>query len=498
MPWDGKMSLQNDAPGEDAPAASTEDEALRRSRLVAIVLAATMFMVVIDATVLLTALPRMAQDFAVPVTLLSATITIYILVTVVLLPVSNWIGQRFGTRRVYMVAIMGFVLASLGAGFSQSLPMFLAMRVCQAAFGTLMVPVGNIILLTITPKRYLVTAMTISSTPALIAPVIGPPIGGFLTTFLDWRWVFFLNVPTGALALLLSLRFIPNILSRERTPFDGKGFALIAGFLTCLIAGFDRLGAKGGGWEQGVPLLAASLLLGWLGWRHVRGSAHPIVPLTPLRYPSFFVSTLGAGMLIRIAYMGAGFALPLMLQVGLGLTAFHAGLLLLAQNAGDLLLKAVAAPSLRLLGFRLALWTGALTMAVSFAICALLSKTMPFWLLFVIMFGVGMARSIHMTAMMALRFADVPQTEVGGATVLGNIAASASQAFAISTAAALLNLLSGGLTEPRLDDFRAAMVVFALIALSAIPFYLRLARDIGSALTGRRERGLQKVQAEEG
>lgn len=476
----------------------TAPEALRRARLVAIVLAATMFMVVIDATVLLTALPRMAQDFDVPVTMLSATVTIYILVTAVLLPISNWIGQRFGTRRVYMIAIFGFILASIGAGLSQNLAMFLVMRMCQAAFATLMVPVGNIVLLTITPKHYLVTAMTISSTPALIAPVLGPPLGGFITTFLDWRWVFFLNVPTGLIALLAALRFVPNIHSAERTPFDGKGFALTSGFLCLLIAGFDRIGARNSGWEVGVPLLVASMVLGRLAWRHARTAEHPIVPLKALRYASFRVSTISGGSLVRIAFMATSFILPLMLQIGLGLSAFQAGMLLLAQNGGDLLLKAVASKSLRLIGFRSALASGAIMIGASMAACALLTREMPFWLLFTIMFGIGMARSIHMTAMMALRFADVPQSDVGGATVLGNLANSVSQALAISCAAALLNLLSGGALTPSLEGFRIAMLIFGLLAMSATPIYMRLAADTGAALLRRQPIARPILQDEPG
>ncbi|MCW2382802.1 MULTISPECIES: MFS transporter [unclassified Sphingobium] len=491
------MSLTNNPSEGEASIASDDAAALRRSRLAAIVLAATSFMVAIDLMVLLTALPRMAQDFAVPLTLLSATITIYILVTVLVLPISDWVGKRFGTRRVCTLAILGFVLASLGAGLSPNLPVFLAMRMCQAAFGTLIVPVGSIALLSITPKRYLVTAMTISSTPALIAPVIGPPIGGLITTFLDWRWVFFLNVPTGLLAFVLTLRFIPNIHAVERRPFDGRGFALVGGFLACIIAGFERLGAKGGGWQQGLPLIALGIFLGWLCWRHIRRVPHPVVPLDALRHRSFFVSTIGAGMPARTAFMATAFIIPLMMQVGLGLTAFQAGLLLLAQNAGDLALKAIATPSVRWLGIRMALTSGVVTMALSFAACALLTPTMPFWLLVAIMVFVGMARSVHMTAIMALRFADVPQSEVGGATVLGNIANQISQALAISAAAALLNLLSLGVAEPTLADFQIAMLVFAGLALAAAPFYARLAKDTGAAVTGRETRGLRAIRSEE-
>lgn len=488
------------APRNDPPQrvpANPADDALRRARITAWVLAGTMFMVGLDSTALITALPAMATDFAVSATTMSTTVTIYIMVSAVMLPVSGWIGQRFGSRRVFTTAILGFIVSSMLCGMAQNLPMFLAMRVSQAAFATLMVPVGNIVLLSITPKHYLVTAMTISSTPALIAPVLGPPLSGFIITFLDWRWIFFLNVPTALVALIASLRFIPNISAGERTPFDTKGFALTAGALASFIAGIDRIGAKGQGWQLGTLLLVAALILGLFAWRHARRVTHPIVPLTPLRFPCFHAATVGASMFVRIPYTGLGFTLPLMLQIGLGLTPFQAGLLLLAQNAGDLVLKSVASRALRWLGFRTALISGSLCLAASLLVCAALSASLSFPVLFAIMVAVGMARSILFTALMALRFADVSQEEIGNATVLGNLTNSLAQAIAISGVAALLNLLSGASSEPTLMAFRLTILILAGIALIAAPLFARLARDAGADVTGHAQRGLREIQVNE-
>jgi len=473
------------------------EDALRRARVTAIVLAATMFMVGLDSTTLVTALPRMAVYFGVPATTLSTTITIYILVSVMMLPVSGWIGQRFGSRRVFTTAIVGFIVSSMAAGLSPNLPLFLAARVSQAVFASLMVPVGNIVLLTITPRSYLVTAMTISSTPALMAPVLGPPLGGFITTFLDWHWIFFLNVPTATAALIAAWRFIPNIRAAERTPFDWKGFVLTSGFLCALIAGLDRVSHKGDGRQIGLLLLVASISLGYFAWKHARRAPHPIVPLTPLRYQCFAISTVGAGTWIRVTFMGLGFTLPLMLQIGLGLSPFHAGLLLLAQNGGDLVLKSIAPRALRFLGFRKALISGSLMIAASTFACAFLTKDMPFAVLFAILFVVGMARSVHLTAQMSLRFADMPQSEVSGATVLGNMLQSLSQAFAISGVAALLSLLSGGGDVPTMTDFRITIFVLAGFALISTPLFARLTKDAGAELTGRPVRGLKDIRAEE-
>jgi hypothetical protein len=235
------------------------------------------------------------------------------------------------------------------------------------------------------------------------------------------------------------------------------------------------------------------MALGWFAWRHARTAPHPIVPLTPLRYPCFFNSTIGAGTVVRVAFMGLGFTLPLMLQIGLGLSPFHAGLLLLAQNGGDLLLKSIASRTLRAIGFRTALVSGSLMIDASIIVCAFLQPGLSFPLLFVIMVGVGMARSVHMTAMMALRFADMPQNEVGGATVLGNLVNSLSQAFAISGVAALLSLLSAGADTPSMTHFRITLLVLAGFALLAAPLFARLDRDAGAELTGRPRRGLRDM-----
>ncbi|BAK65331.1 major facilitator superfamily protein [Sphingobium sp. SYK-6] len=482
------MSMPDDVSTSETQRAE-ERAALARARATAIVLAGTMFMVGIDSTTLITALPRMGADFGVPATTLSTTITIYILVSAALQPLSRWIGERFGSRRVFLTAIVGFTLSSVGAGFSPDLTLFLAARVSQAAFASLMIPVGNIVQLTITPRHYLVTAMTISSTPALVAPVLGPPLGGFITTFVDWRWIFFLNVPTGLLALAAALRFIPRIPAAARTPFDLRGFAVTAGFLCAFIGAMDRFGQGGNGPRIGAALLVAATGFGFLAWRHARTAPHPIVPLTPLRHPCFFAATIGAGNFVRIPFMAMSFTLPLMLQIGLALTPFQAGMLLLAQNAGDLALKTIASRALRRLGFRTALVSGSISLAVSLLVCAALPPGMPFWLLFAIMIGVGMARSILFTALMPLRFADMPQSEIGGATVLGSLSNSLAQAVAISGAAALLGLLAGQADAPSLPDFRLAILILAAMAACAAPLFARLPRDAGAELTGRVRRG---------
>lgn len=458
---------------------------IKAARVTAIVLAAAMFMVGLDSTVLVTALPRMARDFGVPPTSLSSTITLYILVSTALMPMSSWIGQQFGPRRIFAGAIVGFTLASIGCGLAPNLPMLLVARGLQAAFASMMVPVGNLVLLKITPKTWLVSAMAISSTPSLIAPVIGPPIGGFITTVLDWPWVFYINAPIGLIGVIAAQRYIPRMAAEDRVPFDFRGFAITAAALCALIVGLDRLGGHGADWRIGAGILVLGGVLTMLAFRHARRAAHPIVPLGPMRHPCFFTATIGAGTCVRIAFTAHGFVLPLMLQIGLGLSPFKAGLLLLATNGGDLILKPVAGKALRRLGFRSMLVSGAILLAGSLAVCALLGPTIPFAGLFAILFVVGMCRSTLFTALMTLRFADMPAAELGGAQVLGNLVNSMGQATAIAGAALLLNLLSPGAHAPDLGAFRIAMLVLAGIAVIGAPLFARLSKNAGAEVTGR-------------
>jgi EmrB/QacA subfamily drug resistance transporter len=461
------------------------DEAIRQARLIALVAAGALFMTGLDGTIIATALPQMARDFGVRATALSSSIIVYILVSAAMLPVSSWIAQRYGTRRVFMIAIAGFTLSSILCGLVGTLTPFLAARALQAAFASLMVPVGNLVLLRVTPKRFLVQALAISTTPALIAPVVGPPLGGFITGFLSWPWVFFINAPLGAAGLIAAYRIVPQLYAEKRIPFDIASFAVTAGALCALIFGLDRLSAIDADRRLAGCIVLLGMVLAVFAWRHARTAQHTLVPLDALRHESFFKATLTAGNLLRVPLMAQGFVLPLMLQIGLGLSPFQAGLLLLAQNGGDVALKPVASKALRRLGFRMALTSGSVTMAISLAVCALLDPRIPFVALLAIMFAVGMARSILFTSLMAINFSDVTETELGGANVLNNLAMALASAVGISLSALLINLLSGGAEHPDLNAFRIAMLALAGIALAAAPLWATLSDQAGADVAKR-------------
>ncbi|WP_428334807.1 MFS transporter [Novosphingobium sp.] len=454
-------------------------------RTIALVVAVVMFMGILEGTIISTALPQMARDFGVPAVDLGVGITAYLLVSAMFLPISSWIAERLGTRRVLIGAIVGFAAASLLCGASHSLPAFVAARALQAFFGSLMVPVANLVLLRVTPKRDLVQMTAISTTPALIAPVVGPPLGGFITAAAGWQFIFWVNVPLAIVGVALVWRLVPDLYADARVEFDRRGFLLVAAALAGCVLALDRLAAHPAAWAGPALLAGFAIVVGSLAVRHLRRVPTPIVPLIALRHATFRSVAFGAGFLMRLPFMGQALLLPLYFQLGFGLSPLATGLILLSQNLGDLMLKAIAGKALRRLGFRLALTAGTATMMGTFAAVVLLDPRMPLWLLCLAMLGVGAGRSIAFTAMVALAFADVEEREIGGATVLNNLANALSAALGISLASLVLNYTTGGTGGvATLADYRIAILVLAGVGMAAIPLFARLPRGAGAEVSG--------------
>ena len=464
------------------------------SRLIALIVASAMFMAGLDASVVVVAMPDMARTFSVRPVDLNIGITIYILAQAVLLPSSSWVADRFGARRVFVLALAGFTVASILCGLSRTLPQFIAARVVQGAAASFMTPIARILLLRSTQKEDLIGVLTISTVPMLIAPTLGPPVGGFITSYLSWPWIFLLNVPVGIAGVLLVLRFIPPIRGEPRRPFDAVGFALLAAASGGALFGLELLSTSNGPWVLGGGLVLAGLGCGVAAVRHLRRHAHPVLSLNAARIPTFATTSLNGGILVRLPVRALPFILPLLFEVVLGYSAVYSGLLLLAMNGGDLLLKTAATRSLRRFGFRSVLLASASVMLLSVMACAAFSKATGYWVIFAVLAGSGMARSLLFTGMGTLAFADVPHEELGSATVLWNLVLQATNAFGVSLAAIVMNLTSWALGEPMghvtLSNCRVALIVMALIGALSLVSFSRLARHAGAALSGHRPRQL--------
>jgi len=299
-------------------------------------IAGAFFMENLDGTIIATALPQMAHSFRVGAVNLNIGMTAYLITLAVFIPISGWVADRFGSRSIFAAAIATFTLASLLCGVSHTLTQFTLMRILQGVGGAMMVPVGRLIVLRTTPKDKLAEAIAYITWPGLTALVVGPPLGGFITTYASWHWIFFLNLPLGIIALVLTLLWVENIRTGEKHSFDWLTF-LLAGFASAgAVYAMEKLGSEGVQWQLPGIVLALSVLSGMSAIVAARRNpATSLIDLESMKLKTYSLSVYGASA-FRISVSVLPFLLPLMFQIAFGLNAFQSGLYLLALFAGDL------------------------------------------------------------------------------------------------------------------------------------------------------------------
>lgn len=457
-----------------------------RITIVPLIVSTALFMQNLDSTILTTALPTIAREFDSDPLHLKLALTSYLLALAVFIPASGWMADRFGARRVFQAAMAVFALGSVGCALSWDVASMVTARVVQGLGGAMMMPVGRLVVLRSVPREQLVGAFALLSMPALIGPIMGPPLGGFLTTYLSWHWIFWINVPIAALGIALAGRFIPPLRPDGPALFDPLGFALVAPGLALALSAVMLVG---------VDLLpeAALLALGGLGLALLAAyvayaSRRPGAPidLGLLAIPSFRAGIVG-GLLFRVGVGASPFLLPLLLQAGFGMTAFAAGTLTLATGVGALTMKFLAPRILRRFGFRRALVVNAVIAAVLLAAPGLFDATTPAWLMLTVLLIGGFSRSLQFTSVNALLYADVAQGSMSRATTFGSVMQELAGAVGVTVAASVLELvqhLHGGTTLAASHFPYAFAVVGVIAALAAFPFG-RLPPDVGAALTRR-------------
>ena len=457
---------------------------IRPTTAISILVAGAFFMENLDGTVIVTALPQMAKSFGVHPVDLSIAVSAYILAMAVLIPASGWLADRFGAKTIFASAIVVFTLASVLCGLAPTLAFFVAARVLQGIGGAMMVPVGRLVVLRSAKKEEIISAIGLIVWPGLAAPVVGPPIGGFITTYFSWHWIFFLNVPLGIVALYFALRLVPQG-EKEAKPFDWLGFALTGAACFAVMLGIQFISA------ESIDLLSTSLcllggvLLGGLAVWHARREPHPLVDFAALRYKSYALTVWG-GTLFRASIGAIPFLLPLLFQIGFGLNAFQSGLLVLAVFAGNITMKIFTTGTLNRFGFRRVLVINGFLNAAGLLACALISPTTPVPAIMALLFFTGLTRSMQFTTLATIAYADVPQHEMNGANTLQNVVQPIG--FALGIAVAALALRAGALIFPSaagtltMPQFHTAFLIIGLIALIAVFDTLGIATDTGDAL----------------
>jgi len=476
--------------GEDAAHAARALAGRYRPSPLAVLVACAYFMEFLDGSIIATALPHMARSLHTSAVALNIGMSAYLMTVAVCILPSSWAARRFGARAVFSLAIALFTLASALCGLAGSVGGFVAFRILQGVGGAMMVPVGRLCVLRETPKHHLMGAIAVLTWPGLVAPVIAPPLGGFLADHLSWRAIFFLNIPLGLAGCLASLRWTPAGADRAPARFDATGFALAA--LACLSASLllDDLGAAGS-LRPRTALLALVLAttLAWLP-RHLRRAAQPLVSLDGLSVASFRL-VVYAGSVMRMLISTMPFLLPLMFELGYGMNATRAGLLLLALFAGNIGIKPLTTPILRRFGFRRVIVVNGLLQAATMLACALLPRLQVAPLTACLLVASGASRSLQFTALNTLAFAEVPQPAMEGANALFSVAFQLSLGFGIAIGASslrLARLLPGLGARGGPAPFDLALVAIAA-AMALVSLYaLRLHPQAGSVVS-RRGRG---------
>jgi EmrB/QacA subfamily drug resistance transporter len=455
------------------------------------IVAATFFMEYLDTTIVATALPQMARSFAVGPNEVSLGMTAYMLTLAVFIPVSGWIADRFGSRTVFGGALVLFTVASVLCGLSTGIGFFTAARVLQGLGGAMMVPVGRMIVVRNTEKSRLMKAISTITWPAIVAPVVGPTVGGFITTYASWHWVFFLNVPFGLAVLAAIAKYVPNQRSGVRRSMDIGGFVLSGTTLIALLYGTELASHQDARVAHAAGFILAGVILGSIAVRHFRRVRNPLLDLTTLGVPTYAVTVLW-GSATRIGIEAVPYLAPLLFQIGFGLSAFQSGLLLLATAVGNLGMKVFTTPILQRFGFRTVAMFASAAAAVIVAAYGWLIPSTPLAAMLVVLFVYGLARSLQFTTLATLAYADVNDPQKGPASTLWSVAQQMTMGMGIAFGALCLRIStalgaapSRGAQAFALGDFRWAFVAAGVLIAVSILGYARLPADAGNAIAAR-------------
>ncbi len=455
--------------------------------LIPIIVALAFLMDQLDSTIITTAVPQMALSLNATPIQLNIAVTAYVLTLAVFIPLSGYLADRFGARRVFITALTIFTIGSGLCGFATSFPMLIAMRVVQGLGGAMMTPVGRLILIRSFPRSELVTAMTYMTLPALLGPLIGPLMGGLLTTYLSWRWIFYVNLPFGLIGIALALRFIKDSASDPKLRFDFPGFLLVGSGVALFQVGMDNIGQPtlSGPLIACIMVLAVLLLIAFA--RYAARVPQPVMNLKLFKHRLFAIGTL-AGGIARISINGTPFLLPLMLQVGFGMSPITSGSLVLFSSAGALFVRSFMARALRLFGFGRMLTAASIGGAVIIAGFGFMTPDTPHWFIAAYVFIYGLIRSIQFMGSNMLSYSEMPDKNLSQATSLFGVFQQLTVSIGVSISAMLLGLVSDHGHSLTPGSFHIVFFATAFLSLLAVPSYFGLRPEEGAFVSGYKRR----------
>jgi EmrB/QacA subfamily drug resistance transporter len=460
---------------------------MNKQRLIPLIVATALFMENMDSTVIATSLPAIAVDIGTNPLTLKLAITSYLLSLAVFIPASGWTADRFGARMVFSIAIAVFMVGSIGCALSSSVTDFVIARIVQGMGGAMMTPVGRLVLLRSIDKSALVNAMAWVTVPALVGPVIGPPLGGFITTYFSWHWIFLINIPIGLLGIFMAMRYIDPIRSDDPERFDLYGLVLAGIGLGGIAFGLSVAGLNLLPWTIVIALIAIGIISMTLYVVHARRTASPVLDFSLLRLATMRASIIG-GFMFRLGIGALPFLLPLLMQVGFGLSPFKSGLVTFASAVGAMGMKTLAARIIRTFGFRNMMTINAVVSSVFLAACALFTVTTPLLLIMIILVVGGFFRSLQFTAINTVAYAEIEQGQMSRATTLVSVnqQLAISAGVAVGAASVESTMLWRHVQELDASVFAPAFLVVSIISAMSAWFFWQMPDDAGHEISGRK------------
>ncbi|GGE14981.1 MFS transporter [Aureimonas endophytica] len=456
-------------------------------RIVPIVLAVALFMENMDSTVIATSLATIARDIGTSPIALKLALTSYFVALAIFIPISGRMADRFGAKEVFRLAIAVFMVGSLACAFADSLEGFVFARFLQGMGGAMMTPVGRLLLVRAVPKGDLVSAMAWFTIPALIGPLVGPPIGGAIATYADWRWIFLINLPIGVAGILLATRFLPKVEKVPAITFDWPGFVLSGLACAGMVFGFSVVSLPALPPVFGLAMVLTGAGFALLYIRHARRAERPVLELRLFEIATLRAAVIG-GAIFRIGAGAVPFLFPLMLQLGYHFSPLQSGLVSAASIGGAMMMKFLARPILKAFGFRTTLLGTGVIGGVFVAMIGFYSDAVPLPLLVALLLVGGFFRSLFFTSINTLAFADVPKRDAGDATAMLAAFQQVAIATGVATAGGILEagVVLQGVALPTIEIFSVAFfIVGAISALASLPF-LALSQEAGAEVAGRR------------
>lgn len=434
------------------------------------------FMQALDATILNTALPAIAQSLnRSPLAMQSAIIS-YTLTVAMLIPVSGWLADRFGTRRVFMLAVTLFTLGSLACALSSSLGELVVFRVIQGIGGAMMMPVARLALLRAYPRSELLPVLNFVTMPGLVGPILGPVLGGVLVTWASWHWIFLINIPIGIAGLFYARKFMPNF-TTPRRKFDMGGFFLFGLSLVLFSSGMELFGEKVVATWLAISIIFSGIVLFLLYIRHARRHPTPLISLSLFNTRTFSVGIAG-NIASRLGTGCVPFLMPLMLQVGFGYPALIAGCMMAPTAVGSILAKSGVTQLLRRLGYRRTLVGVTIFIGVMIAQFSLQSAALPIWMLILPLFVLGMAMSIQFTSMNTITLADLNDENASGGNSVLAVTQQLSISLGVAVSAAVLRFYEGFDSTNTVEQFHSTFITMGVLTvISALVFMLLKPKD---------------------